>query len=65
LFKLITGPFPWFKQASIRFTLAGQRGDVNMTLKEIKLEAIIPTSETVENTLEPSHGKEFRCLKMI
>ncbi len=65
LSQRICVPYPWFKQASLRFTLAGQRGDVDMTLKAIKLESIIPTSETVENTLEPSHGKEFRCLKMI
>ena len=39
------------KQASIRCTLAGQRGEVDTTLKEIKLEAMVPTVATVEDAL--------------
>jgi anti-anti-sigma regulatory factor len=38
-------------QASIRFTLAGQQGEVDTTLKEIKLGAMIPTVKTVEDAL--------------
>ncbi len=38
-------------QASIRFTLAGQQGEVDTTLKEIKLGAMIPTVKTVEDPL--------------
>lgn len=37
--------------ASIRFTLAGQHGEVDTTLKEIKFEAIVPTVATVEDAL--------------
>ena len=38
-------------QASIRFTLAGQRGEVDMALKEINFEAMVPTVATVEDAL--------------
>jgi anti-anti-sigma factor len=38
-------------QASIRFTLAGQHGEVDTTLKEIKFEAMVPTVATVEDAL--------------
>ena len=39
------------KQASIRFSLAGQNGEVDTTLKAIKFEAIVPTMATVEDAL--------------
>jgi anti-anti-sigma factor len=39
------------KQASIRCTLAGQRDNVDTTLKEIKFETMIPTVSTVEDAL--------------
>ena len=51
LFKLICVPYPQFKQASIRFTLAGQRNDVDKTLKDITLEPMITTVETMEAPL--------------
>ena len=38
-------------QASIQFTLAGQRGEVDTTLKDIKFEAMVPTVPTVEVAL--------------
>lgn len=38
-------------QGSIRFTVAGQQGEVDTTLKEIKLEAMVPTVQTVEDAL--------------
>ncbi len=39
------------KQQSIQFTLAGQTGYVDTALKDIRLEAMIPTASTVENAL--------------
>jgi anti-anti-sigma factor len=36
---------------TIRFTLAGQTGYIDTALKEIKLEAMIPTVSSVENAL--------------
>lgn len=38
-------------KASIRFTLAGQRGEVDITLKEIKFEDMVPTVKTLEDAL--------------
>jgi len=38
-------------QASIRFTLAGQRGEVDTTLKDMNFEGIVPTVATVEDAL--------------
>ncbi len=39
------------QQASIRFTLAGQCGEVDVTLKDIDFEGIVPTVSTVEDAL--------------
>ena len=38
-------------QASIRFTVAGQQGEVNSTLKDIDFDGIVPTVTTVEEAL--------------
>jgi anti-anti-sigma factor len=45
------------RREAIRFTLAGQTGYVDTALKEIKLEAIIPTVRSVEEglALPPFH----------
>ena len=39
------------QQASIRFTLAGQCGEVDTTLKEIDFEGMVPTVATVKDAL--------------
>ncbi len=38
-------------QASIRFTVAGQQGEVDTTLKEIDFDGIVPTVATVAEAL--------------
>ncbi len=38
-------------QASIRFTLAGQQGEVDTTLKEINFDTMVPTVSTVKEAL--------------
>ncbi len=39
------------QQALIRFTLAGQCGEVDITLQDIDFEGIVPTVSTVEDAL--------------
>ena len=39
------------KKASIRCTLAGQRGEVDTNLQAIKMETMVPTVRTVEDAL--------------
>jgi len=38
-------------RASIRFTLAGQKGEVDTALRDIKFETMVPTVGTVEDAL--------------
>ena len=47
----LVGTWHRLQRDAIRFTLTGQVGYVDTALKNIKLEAMIPTVETVEDAL--------------
>ena len=47
----IVSTFQRLNQASIRFTLAGQTGVVDSTLKDIDFEGLVPTVATVQDAL--------------